>query len=450
MCGICAVSGKDAYLVSRVLLTKINHRGQEGAGLFIHPAANNLIKGEGLVNEVLKDSDKLNSAVVAIGQVRYPTEGDLITENVQPIVKTIDDVTYVVAHNGEIVGYRDSVRQWNLENEILSYHSDTHIIPFAIARAQGSNLEEKVINGLSNLSPSWSLCMAVIEKDKEPLLIFARDPYGIRPLSIAKNHLGIFALSENSLPSNNGQEMRELERGEIVFVQGQDVKSYKLSKQRQASCIFELLYFHFPKGQFANLDIPLVRDRLGRQLAIEEEEQNLVVSNATVVYAPDSSHIAAVGYAAEANLPLRPGLVRRHYQSNPRGFMAKPDKRAALLEGKYEVIPEYVNGRKIVLVDDSIVRGNSSRFLVDLLRKNGATEVHVRIPSARIEHPCAYGIDMKTYEELIAHKMSTKEITSHIMADSLLYLSLEGMHKAIGLPQNRSCNACFSGNYPFK
>ena len=170
MCGICAVSGENAYLVSRALLTRINHRGQEGAGLFVHPGNPSLIKAKGLVNEVLKDDDKLSTARIAVGQVRYPTQGALVPENIQPIVKTIDNVTYIIAHNGEIVGFRDLVKQWNLENEILSHYSDSHIIPFAIARAQGSNLEAKVISGLSELHPSWSLCMAVIVQNKKPLL----------------------------------------------------------------------------------------------------------------------------------------------------------------------------------------------------------------------------------------------------------------------------------------
>lgn len=451
MCGICAVSGKDAYLVSRALLTRLNHRGQEGTGLFIHPAEDNIIKGHGLVNEVLKIDNERKSLILTVGQVRYPTQGTLIPENIQPIIKTIDNVKYVIAHNGEIVGSNDLIIKWNLEKEIPNHFSDTHIIPYSIARAPGENLEDKIINGLSNLNPSWSLCMAIQEEDKNPLLIFAKDPYGIRPLSLVKNHQGIYALSENSLPSKNGQEIRELEGGEIIFVEeGQIKKIHKIEQKRGSPCIFELIYFHFPVGEFSGLDIPSVRDRLGRQLAIEDSKDNSIIKDSIVVYAPDSSHVAAVGYSSQANLPLKPGIVRRHYQSNPRGFMAKPEKRAALLESKYEVIKQYIEGKKVTLIDDSIVRGNASKYLVELLRKNSASEVHVRIPSSRIEHPCIYGIDMKSYPELIAHKMSTDEIRKYIGANSLSYLSIEGMLNAIGLPKEKSCNACFTGNYPFK
>src|SRR3989338_7453731 len=306
MCGICAVSGKDAYLVSRALLTRLNHRGQEGTGLFIHPAEDNIIKGHGLVNEVLKIDNERKSLILTVGQVRYPTQGTLIPENIQPIIKTIDNVKYVIAHNGEIVGSNDLIIKWNLEKEIPNHFSDTHIIPYSIARAPGENLE-----------------------DKNPLLIFAKDPYGIRPLSLVKNHQGIYALSENSLPSKNGQEIRELEGGEIIFVEeGQIKKIHKIEQKRGSHCIFELIYFHFPVGEFSGLDIPSVRDRLGRQLAIEDSKDNSIIKDSIVVYAPDSSHVAAVGYSSQANLPLKPGIVRRHYQSNPRGFMAKPEKRA--------------------------------------------------------------------------------------------------------------------------
>ena len=450
MCGICAVYGEDAFNLGRALLTKINHRGQDGAGLFVYPSKKKLFSGQGLVNEVLKDNEIPRDAKISVGQVRYPTEGEVVEENTQPIVKTIDNVQYVIAHNGEIVGFRNLVEQWNLESEILSYYSDTHLIPYAIARASGSSLEEKVINGLSNLNPAWSICMAIIQKNHEPLLVIAKDPYGFRPLSITTNDLGAFAVSENSNPPNQNHHTRELERGEIVFVDEKGIRSHIMPQERKAPCIFEHIYFHFPKGEFGQIDVTKARHNLGRQLAIEEREQGLCIQNAIVVYAPDSSHVAAIGYSEEAKLPLRPGIIRRHYQSNPRAFMAKPSKRAALLEAKYEVIPIYVEGKKVVLIDDSIVRGNASQYLVSLLKNGGAKEVHIRITSAPIMHPCTYGIDMKTYKELIASERSTEEIRQHIGADSLLYLSLQGMHKAIGLSPKESCNACFSGDYPFK
>ncbi|HLC73522.1 MAG TPA: class II glutamine amidotransferase [Candidatus Nanoarchaeia archaeon] len=450
MCGICAVYGEDAFNLGRALLTKINHRGQDGAGLFVYPSKKKLFSGQGLVNEVLKDNEIPRDAKISVGQVRYPTEGEVVEENTQPIVKTIDNVQYVIAHNGEIVGFRNLVEQWNLESEILSYYSDTHLIPYAIARSSGSSLEEKVINGLSNLNPAWSICMAIIQKNHEPLLVIAKDPYGFRPLSITTNDLGAFAVSENSNPPNQNHHTRELERGEIVFVDEKGIRSHIMPQERKAPCIFEHIYFHFPKGEFGQIDVTKARHNLGRQLAIEEREQGLCIQNAIVVYAPDSSHVAAIGYSEEAKLPLRPGIIRRHYQSNPRAFMAKPSKRAALLEAKYEVIPIYVEGKKVVLIDDSIVRGNASQYLVSLLKNGGAKEVHIRITSAPIMHPCTYGIDMKTYKELIASERSTEEIRQHIGADSLLYLSLQGMHKAIGLSPKESCNACFSGDYPFK
>ena len=450
MCGICAVYGEDVFNLGRALLTKINHRGQDGAGLFVYPAPKNLFSGQGLVNEILKGDEIPSDVKIAVGQVRYPTEGGVVEENIQPIVKTIEDVQYVIAHNGEIVGFRNLVEQWDLESEILSYYSDTHLIPYAISRSSGSSLEEKVINGLSNLNPAWSICMAILQKNHEPLLVIAKDPFGFRPLSITTNDLGIFAVSENSVPSNQNHHTRELERGEIIFVDEKGIRSYIIPQERKAPCIFEHIYFHFPKGEFSHIDITKARHNLGRQLAIEEREQNLFVPNAIVTYAPDSSHVASIGYSEEAKLPLRPGIIRRHYQSNPRAFMAKPDRRAALLEAKYEVIPIYVEGKKIILIDDSIVRGNASKYLVSLLKNGGATEVHIRIPSSPIMHPCTYGIDMKTYKELIASERSTEGIRQHIGADSLLYLSLQGMHKAIGLPKEKSCNACFTGNYPFK
>ena len=291
--------------------------------------------------------------------------------------------------------------------------------------------------------------MAIQELNKDPFLVFARDTYGFRPLSININHLGVFGLSENSLPTNNSKT-RELNAGEIIFVNNDGIRSYQLPQKIEAACIFEHIYFHFPKGQFSGINIIKARHNLGQQLAIEEREKNMAISESTILYAPDSAHIAAVGYSEETNLPLRPGIIRRQYQSNQRGFMAKPEKRASILEAKYEVIPEYVKDKKIILIDDSIVRGNASKYLVELLREEGATEIHLRIASSKIDHPCIYGIDHKTYEELKAHGRTTEEIRDFIGADSLLYLTVESMHKAIGLPETKSCNACFTGNYPFK
>ncbi|HET9274460.1 MAG TPA: amidophosphoribosyltransferase [Gemmatimonadales bacterium] len=443
MCGVIGISalpeaGRLAYLG----LYALQHRGQESAGIVTIDAAGQprSHKGMGLVGEIFGERQiRELTGDVAVGHTRYSTTGSSILTNAQPCLANYRCGPLALAHNGNLTNAAEIKRELVAQGAIFQSSSDSEVIVHLIARAAGREPEEQIREALSRVEGAFSLVIAVGRT-----LYAVVDPRGFRPLVLGRLGDGVVVASETcALDLIGATLLRELKPGEFVRISGGVVKTLApLPPKPVSRCVFELVYFSRPDSSVFNESVDRVRRELGRQLAIEHP-----APGADVVFSvPDSSNAMALGFAEHSGLKLEHGLIRNHYVG--RTFINPTQAlRVAKVRIKFNPVREVIAGRSVVVVDDSLVRGTTSKGLVQMIRSAGAREVHFRLASPPITGPCHYGIDTPTREELIASSHSIEEIRDFLGVDTLGYLSLDGMLRAAGRTTG-FCHACFSGAYP--
>ncbi len=441
MCGIVGVTGIDhAAELTFLGLYALQHRGQEAVGICaVSDGVATVSKADGLAADAFDDESlrKLPGRT-SLGHTRYSTAGGPGLNNAQPFVVRYHQGDLALVHNGNITNgmvLREDLVQ---EGAIFQSTIDTEVIVHLIARSRRTTPDEQIAEALSKLVGAFSVLITVGDA-----LYAARDPWGFRPLVLGRKGDGWVVASETcALDLVNAAFVRDVEPGEIIKIEdGELVPLARLERvERPAPCIFELVYFARPDSRLWGVSVDRARRAFGRQLAREHP------ADADCVFSvPDSSNSAALGFAEESGIPYELGLIRNHYVG--RTFIhptqAGRDFRVRI---KYNAVREVLEGKRVVVVDDSLVRGTTSMGLVRLIREAGAKEVHFRISSPPVRFPCFYGIDMPTREELIGSHKSVDEIREHLNVDSLGYLSLEGMTGAVG-DGKPYCHACFSGQY---
>jgi amidophosphoribosyltransferase len=443
-CGIFGVFGHlEAAHLTYLGLHALQHRGQESAGIVSSDGAGMYVeKGMGLVNDVFTDG-KLGHLPGdrAIGHVRYSTAGDTVAANAQPLLIECHRGPIAIAHNGNLVNA--GLLRYELEaaGSIFQCTSDTEVILHLYARSHRERLEDAIAVSLSKVMGAYSLLF--LTKDA---MVAARDPWGFRPLVLGRLPGGVtVAASETcALDLIDAEYIRDVEPGEMVVVDRTGMRSFKpFPQERSSHCIFEHVYFARPDSLVFGRNVLGTRLQLGRQLAREAP-----VPADVVVPVPDSGNGAALGFAQESGIPFAMGLIRNHYVG--RTFIQPSQSiRSFGVKIKLNPVRGVLEGKRVVLIDDSIVRGTTSRKIVAMVRSAGAKEIHMRISSPPTTGPCYYGIDTPHKKELIAASHSVEEIRQHLGVDSLSYLSHEGLLSAMEDPQGqRHCTACFTGRYP--
>ncbi|MGH9604309.1 MAG: amidophosphoribosyltransferase [Terracidiphilus sp.] len=451
-CGVVAIHGHpDAARQAYLGLYALQHRGQESAGIATADGqrlAN--IKGMGLVSEIFTDDilAKLPGHM-AIGHTRYSTTGDSALLNAQPIRVDSTKGLIAIAHNGNLVNLGNLKARLEQDGAYFQTTSDSEIVVQLIAHSRAGTLVDAIADSLAQLDGAFSIVMMTRDR-----IFAARDPRGFRPLSMGRmSNPGdpgagpdtiVFASESCAFDLLRAEFIRDVLPGELVMVTGDGVTSRQFATGfPQSSCIFEHVYFARPDSRIFGRWVQESRDQLGRQLARESG-----VPADVVVPVPDSGVTAALGYAEEAGLPFRFGLIRNHYVG--RTFI-EPEQRVRDFGVRLKLNPVHnlLEGKRVVLIDDSIIRGTTSRKIVRMVRGAGAKEVHLRISCPPTISPCFYGVDTPSKSELIAANRSVEEIRRYIEADSLAYLSLDGLLKACdGAGRDRYCTACYTDNYP--
>lgn len=445
-CGVFAIWGhKDAAQVTYYGLHSLQHRGQEGAGIVVSDGDKlSTHKGLGLVTKAFKEGEleKLQGHA-AIGHVRYATSGGGGLLNVQPLLFQSQTSGLALAHNGNIVNANGVKSDLEREGSIFQSTSDTEVIAHLIKRSPHPTLEEQFKDALSTIKGAYAL--AVLTEDK---LMVAMDPNGLRPLSIGRMGDAYVVASETcAFDAVGAVHEREVQPGEIVIIDKDGMRSQLFSKPADRQiCSMEYVYFARPDSDVDQINVHTARKSLGKQMAKETPVEADVVTGV-----PDSSISAAIGFAEQSGIPYELGLIKNRYVG--RTFIQPTQElREQGVKMKLSPVRGVVAGKRVVMVDDSIVRGTTSRRIVQLLKDAGALEVHVRITSPPITHPCFYGIDTSTKAELIASTHTTEEMREKMGADSLAFISIDGMLEGIGRSsQDKNCGqclACFTGNYP--
>jgi len=442
-CGLFGIFGHpEAAHLTYLGLYALQHRGQESAGIVSSEGVRlRLEKGMGLVNDVFSN-ERLQtlSGDRALGHVRYSTAGDTIAANAQPILIDCHRGPIALGHNGNLVNAAILRQELEAAGSIFQSTSDTEVILHLYARSHREPLEQAIALSLSKVRGAFSLLFLTPEA-----LVAARDPWGFRPLVIGQLEGATIVCSETcALDLIDAEYVRELDPGEIVVVDRKGIRSLRpFPAEVPRQCIFEHVYFARPDSQVFGRNVLASRLLLGRQLARESPAEADIV-----VPVPDSGMGAALGYAQQSGLPFQWGLIRNHYVG--RTFIEpKQAIRSFGVKIKLNPVREVLEGKRVVLIDDSIVRGTTARKIVGMVRAGGAREIHLRISSPPTTGPCYYGIDTPLRSELIASNHSVEEIRAHIGADSLSFLSQEGLLRAVEDPGgSRHCTACFSGQYP--
>jgi amidophosphoribosyltransferase len=442
-CGIVGIFGHpEASNLAYLGLYALQHRGQEGAGICSSDGRQLFLeKSMGLVADVFNEKRiKRLPGFAAIGHNRYSTAGTSVLKNVQPIVANFALGSLAIAHNGNLVTAEDLRAFLEAEGAIFQTSSDSEVIVHLIAHSKGDDFYERLIYAIKQISGAFSL---LILREKE--LIAVRDPYGVRPLSLGVKDGAYVVASETCAFDLLGASfVRDVEAGEVLIINEHGLKSLRaFNSSRKAFCVFELIYFSRPDSNiFGGLNVNEMRKEFGRQLARESS-----IDADLVIPVPDSGVPAAIGFSEASKIPFDFGLIRNHYIG--RTFIEpKHSIRHFGVKIKLNPVRRLLEGKRLVVIDDSIVRGTTSKKIVKMLREGGgAKEVHLKISSPPIISPCYYGIDTPTKRELIASTHLLDEVRKYTTADSLSYLSLEGLKKIIPNSQN-FCTACFDSNYP--
>ncbi|WP_061810345.1 amidophosphoribosyltransferase [Rossellomorea vietnamensis] len=445
-CGVFGIWGHpNAAQITYYGLHSLQHRGQEGTGIVVSDGDTlRCLKGEGLVTEVFQEGtiEKLEGDS-AIGHVRYATAGGGGYENVQPLLFNSQSGSLALAHNGNLVNANALKHQLEGQGSIFQTSSDTEVLAHLIKRSGYFNLKDRVKNALTMLKGAYAFVVMT-----ETEMMVALDPHGLRPLSLGKLGDAYCVASETCAFDIVGAEfVRDIEPGELVIINDEGLTSERFSfSGGNAMCTMEYVYFSRPDSNIQGINVHSARKRMGMELANEAPIKADVVTGV-----PDSSISSAIGYAEASGIPYEMGLIKNRYVG--RTFIQPSQSlREQGVKMKLSPVRGVVEGKRVVMVDDSIVRGTTSKRIVTMLKEAGAKEVHVCISSPPIKNPCFYGIDTSTHEELIASSNSVEEMRQIIGADSLTFLSPEGVIKAIGRDdssENRGqCMACFTGKYP--
>ncbi len=442
-CGIFGIyNHREASNLTYLGLYALQHRGQESCGivssdgqrLFSH-------KSMGLVADVFGNPEIFRHVPgdAAIGHVRYSTTGDSVNKNIQPILVNYSRGSIAVAHNGNIVNSQYIRAELEAWGSIFQTTMDTEIIVHLLAASKAATLEERVVEALKRIEGAY--CLLFITETR---MVAVRDPHGFRPLCLGKLGESYVVASEScALDLIEAEFIREIEPGEMIVIgRGGLTSHFPFKKVDPSPCIFEHVYFARPDSFIFGRNVYQVRKALGRQLAREHP-----VDADVVIPVPDSGMPAAMGYAEESGIRFEMGLIRNHYVG--RTFIEPAQSiRHFGVKIKLNPVREVLKGKRVVVIDDSIVRGTTSRKIVKMVRQAGASEVHMRISSPPTSYPCYYGIDTPNRKELISSSHTLEEIRRYITADSLGYLSREGLLSAAGGEDRACCHACFSGEYP--
>ena len=469
-CGVTGIYGVEkAASLSYFALTSLQHRGQESAGIavsnYLNDESNKKItmhKGIGLVGDVFKQSDfeKLKGSI-AVGHVRYATAGGRTIENAQPFLNTFKNGSIALAHNGQLVNHTELRAMLEDNGSTFSSSSDSEVILKLIVKKYIENgghlgtpdkeensedinqkrVIDAVIQAAKLIKGSFALCIMT-----ENMLIGVRDPNGIRPLCIGQVGEGVIITSEScAIDAVNGTFVRDVKPGEIVVVKKDGLTNVSFAQEVKKTCIFEYVYFARPDSVIDGIPVQEARYKMGEALARESK-----VKADVVIGVPDSGIGAAMGYAKASGIPYVTGIIKNKYIG--RTFIAPTQaEREAMVFVKLNAIRSDLEGKRVVVIDDSIVRGTTSRRLVQILRRAGAKEVHFRVSSPPVKFPCHLGIDTPSKSELISSTHELEEIRQEIGADTLAFISLEGMKNALRscLPENDGfCEGCFCGTYP--
>lgn len=455
-CGVTGVfNHRDASHLVYLGLTALQHRGQESAGIVSVNGKMFRHVGMGLVFDVFKKENfHLLKGRCAIGHVRYSTAGSSVLKNAQPILVTTPYGQVAIGHNGNLTNALMLKKKLEAAGAIFQTTSDSEVVLHLLARSKEKDLPHAIISALQKVEGAYSLVFASDTNSKGrpgSMLIAVRDPLGFRPLVLGQLGPQSWVVASETCAFNliGAKTVRELEPGEMLILEeGSPPRSLKLnhkSSDRTAFCIFEYVYFSRPDSKIFGKSVYEVRREMGHQLAREAP----VPAADCVIAVPDSAVVAGIGYAEESKIPFEIGFIRSHYVGRTFIEPSKPmrDFRAKI---KYNPITENLKGKKIVLVDDSIVRGTTSKKLIRMLKTAQVKEIHMRISSPPITGCCYYGIDTPVKSELIAANHSVEEIRKFLGVNSLAYLSVDGMLKAARGTSSQFCTACFSGKYPTK
>ena len=442
MCGIFGVRGHpDAVALTKLGLFALQHRGQESSGIVaVDGGAARGVRSMGLVSDMpLAQLEALHGAL-AIGHTRYSTAGSSTIENAQPVLVSSRGGHIALAHNGNITNAGELRVDLEELGSIFSSSMDSEVIVHRLARSLSDTPEGRLADALRDVEGAFSIVMALGDT-----LLAARDPRGWRPLVLGRlTGAPVFASETCALDIVGATYERDIEPGEIIAIDATGERSiFPFEKRELKRCVFEHVYFARPDSRIFGGSVDRARRALGRRLA-----QECPAPQADLVFSvPDSSNSAAIGFAEESGLPYELALIRNHYVG--RTFIQPTQAtRDAKVRLKYNAVREVLAGKRVVMVDDSIVRGTTTRGLVTLVRAAGALEVHMRVSSAPVTGPCYYGIDTPSREELIAANNNLEEIRASLGVDSLGYLSLNGMLESVPTGPEGFCHACFSGDYP--
>ena len=448
-CGVFGVYGiEEASVLTTLGLHALQHRGQEGAGIVSFDGNFHTIKREGLVGDNFNNADTLAKlpGMNAVGHVRYSTTGSSNLDNVQPLFANLASGGFACAHNGNLTNTVALTDQLVKTGSIFQTTSDTEVILQLVARSREIKTLDKIKDALSKIEGAYALIIMTNKK-----LIGVKDPHGIRPLVLGKKDEGYVLASETcALDSIGATYVRDVENGEMVVITDTGIESIPLSNQySNRPCIFERIYFARPSSIINGKTVYTYRKKLGEQLALENQ-----VEADVIVPVPDSGVSAALGFSQQSGIPFEFGIIRNHYIG--RTFIEPSQSiRQFGVKLKHSVNSSCIKGQRVVLIDDSLVRGTTANKVVKMIFEAGAKEVHLGLSSPEIKHPDFYGIDTPDYEELLASKYSLEEMTQIVGATSLFFLSLEGLYKAMGYSSRDNDNPqftdhCFTGDYPVK
>ena len=444
-CGLFGVFGHDeAVYLTHLGLYALQHRGQESAGI-VSTDGEGLKRhaGLGLVSEVFnkRNLDEIRGPV-AMGHVRYSTTGSCTSANSQPLLFSFAGGQVAIAHNGNLINAALLRRNYEKVGHIFQTTSDTEVIIHLLAKPGHRGKKHPLNHVLNHLQGAYSLLLLFPDR-----MVAARDPLGFRPLCLGTTKCGatVVASETKAFDMIDADYVRDVEPGEIVTITNEGVTSRRFGGDvngRGAACIFEQIYFADPASLVFGENVHLVRVKMGRKLAQESP-----VEGDIVVPIPTCAQCAATGYARESGIPYARAFTTSHYAG--RSFiMPTQSARDLAVKMKLTVIKEAVAGQRLIVVEDSVVRGTTTRGKIGALRKAGAKEIHLRVASPPIRHPCYFGIDFPNPDELIANKRTVEQTRDYLGVDSLYYLSHEGMLSCVAMPPEKVCTACFSGNYP--
>ncbi|MCY0990173.1 amidophosphoribosyltransferase [Nannocystis sp. ILAH1] len=446
MCGVFGIfNHPEAANLTYLGLHALQHRGQESAGIVTSQEGTlHAVRKMGYVADVFDGAFGQLPGRIAIGHVRYTTAGGSLPKNIQPLTAEYRHGSVALGHNGNLVNAEQLREELEHDGAIFSSQSDTEVILQLLARSREPTFVERLCDALGRVQGAYSLVLVTEDK-----LLAVRDPYGFRPLVLGRlrNHPDCYVVASETCAFDliEADKIRDIAPGEILVIDHTGLRSVQLRRDNRRFCVFEHVYFARPDSVLDDLAVYEARIAMGDHLAREAP-----VEADVVVPVPDSGVVAALGFAKASRIPFEMGLIRNHYVG--RTFIEPKDSiRHFGVKLKLNPVPQVLRGKRVVVVDDSLVRGTTSRKIVKMIRAAGASEVHLRISSPPVISPCYYGIDTPTRSELIAASHTPDEIARYLTADSLAYLSPEGLSKAVrGDSGTTYCDACFSGRYPIR